>query len=173
MMGAAVSSKIMEYFMCKKFASGAAFILSGLLLAACARHTAAPVENPDDFVAATLGQAAEQAHGELAFVASLRGKGLEPLLPPPDPSLAAPVSVSWTGEATGALREICLQTGYRYRETGSPSAQNLPVVIRGQNRPAYELIEDIAWQIQPQCLVRVDPINRVLTLARTSGATSK
>lgn len=157
----------------KNFVTHAVFIFCGLLLAACARPGVAPVESPDDFVAATLGQAAEQAHGELAFVASLRGKGLQPLLPPPDPSLAGPVSVSWTGEASGALREICLQTGYRYRETGSPSAQNLPVVIRGQNRPAYELIEDIAWQIQPQCLVRVDPINRVVTLARTSGATSK
>ncbi len=124
-------------------------------------------------MAATLGQAAEQAHSELALVARLRGQGLQPLLPPPDPALSVPVSVSWTGEASGALKEICLQIGYRYLETGSPSAQSLPVIVRGQNRPAYELIEDIAWQIQPQCLVRVDPVNRVLKLARTTGAAQK
>ena len=43
-------------------------------------------------------------------------------------------------------------------------------MVRGLNRPAHELLEDIAWQIQPQAIVRVDPVNRVLTLAGTSGA---
>lgn len=46
----------------------------------------------------------------------------------------------------------------------------MTVVVRGLNRPAHELLEDIAWQIQPQGVVRIDPVNRVLTLARTSGA---
>jgi conjugal transfer/type IV secretion protein DotA/TraY len=32
---------------------------------------------------------------------------------------------------------------------------------------AHALLEDIAWQIQPQAVVRVDPIGRVITLART------
>ena len=43
-------------------------------------------------------------------------------------------------------------------------------MVRGLNRPAHELLEDIAWQIQPQAVLRVDPVNRVLTLARTPGA---
>lgn len=81
-----------------------------------------------------------------------------------------PVSIAWTGPADGALKEICLQLGYRYKATGTPSAQNMTVVVRGLNRPAHELLEDIAWQIQPQGVVRIDPVNRVLTLARTSGA---
>ncbi len=68
----------------------------------------------------------------------------------------------------GALKEICLQVGYRYQEVGRPSAQTMTVVVRGQNRPAYELLEDIAWQAQPLAFVRVDPINRTITLARTS-----
>ena len=51
---------------------------------------------------------------------------------------------------------------------GAPSAQALVVVVHGLNRPAYDLIEDIAWQIQPQAVVRVDPIGRVITLARTA-----
>ena len=72
--------------------------------------------------------------------------------------------------ADRALKEICLQLGYRYKEAGSPSAQALTVVVHGLNRPAHELLEDIAWQIQPQAVVRVDSVNRVLTLARTSGA---
>jgi len=55
---------------------------------------------------------------------------------------------------------------------GTPSAQALSVVIRGLNRPAHELLEDIAWQIQPQAVVRVDAINRVITLAKTSGGRS-
>jgi hypothetical protein len=142
------------------------FLLCCCLAAACAKQTP-PASHPSDFVAVTLGQAAEQAHGELAMLAKLRGQGLVPLLPAPDPSLDKPVSVSWTGPADGALREICLQTGYRYQEVGKPSAQALVVVVHGLSRPAHVLLEDIAWQIQPQAVLRVDPIGRVITLART------
>ena len=144
-------------------------IVSCLTLAACAEKAAPPVPPSVDFVTATLGQAAEQAHGELAMLAQLRGQGMQPLLPPADPSLAQGVSIDWTGEASGALKAICLQLGYRYRETGAPSAQTMPIVVHGLNRPAHELLEDIAWQIQPQAVLRVDPVNRVLTLAKTSG----
>ncbi len=144
-------------------------ILSCLALAACAEKAAPPVSPSVDFVAATLGQAAEQAHSELAMLARLRGQGMQPLLPPADPSLTQPVSIDWTGEASGALKAICLHVGYRYRETGAPSAQTMPIVVHGLNRPAHELLEDIAWQIQPQAVLRVDPVNRVLTLAGTSG----
>jgi len=143
-----------------------------LALGACAKKSSPPQAKPDDFVAVTLGDAAEQAHSELAMLAALRGQGLQPLLPPQDPALSKPVSVSWTGPADGALKEICLQLGYRYQEMGTPSAQALSVVIRGLNRPAHEFLEDIAWQIQPQALVRVDSINRVITLAATSGGRS-
>lgn len=143
-------------------------MLSCLALAACAQKAAPPVPPSVDFVSATLGQAAEQAHGELAMLARLRGQGLQPLLPPADPSLAQPVSINWTGAASGALKAICLHIGYRYRETGAPSAQAMPIVVHGLNRPAHELLEDIAWQIQPQAVLRVDAVNRVLTLARTS-----
>lgn len=148
-------------------------ILFSLALAACAEKTTPPVPHEVDFVSATLGQAAEQAHGELAMLARLRGQGLQPLLPPADPSLTMSVSLAWTGEASGALKEICLQLGYRYKEAGTPSAQALTIVVRGLNRPAHELLEDIAWQIQPQAVVRVDSVNRVLTLARTSGAEAR
>ena len=141
-----------------------------LFFAACAKKASPPVvSSPSDFVAVTLGDAAEQAHGELAMLAKLRGQGLQPLLPSPDPSLDKPVSVAWTGPAAGALKEICLQLGYPYQEMGSPSAQSLLVVVRGLNRPAHILLEDIAWQVQPQAVVRVDPISRVITLARTKG----
>ena len=121
-------------------------------------------------MAVTLGDAAQTAHGELAMLAKLRGQGLQPLLPPADPSLSLPVSISWTGPAEGALKEICLQLGYRFQETGKPSAQTLTVVVRGLNRPAHLLLEDIAWQEQPQAILRVDPIGRVVTLARTVKA---
>lgn len=144
-----------------------------LFFTACAKKASVPaVSSPADFVAVTLGDAAEQAHGELAMLAKLRGQGLQPLLPPPDPSLNKPVSVAWTGPAAGALKEICLQLGYRYEEMGSPSAQSLTVIVRGLNRPAHVLLEDIAWQLQPQATLRVDPISRVITLARTVKAGS-
>src|SRR5699024_10900805 len=71
-------------------------ILPCLALAACAEKTVPPVPHEVDFVSATLGQAAEQAHGELAMLARLRGQGLHPLLPPADPSLNLPVSLAWT-----------------------------------------------------------------------------
>lgn len=150
----------------------AIFLLCCLTLGACAQKTEIPLLQADDFVAVTLGNAAEDAHSELAMLARLRGQGLQPLLPPQDPALDKAVSVSWTGPADGALKEICLQLGYRYREMGSPSAQSLNVVLHGLNRPAHELLEDIAWQIQPQAVVRVDAINRVITLAKTSGGRS-
>ena len=150
----------------------AIFLLCCLTLGACAQKTEIPLPQADDFVAVTLGNAAEDAHSELAMLARLRGQGLQPLLPPQDPDLDRAVSVSWTGPADGALKEICLQLGYRYREMGSPSAQSLNVVLHGLNRPAHELLEDIAWQIQPQAVVRVDAINRVITLAKTSGGRS-
>jgi hypothetical protein len=139
-------------------------------LPACAKKADGPASNPDDFVLATLGEAAEQAHSELALLARLRGQGMKPLLPAPDPALDKLVSISWTGPATGALKDICLQLGYRYHETGTPSTQALIVVVRGLNRPAHNLLEDIAWQIQPQASVLVDPVNRIITLAR-SGKT--
>jgi hypothetical protein len=139
-----------------------------LCLAACAKKAGTPAENPVDFVAAMLGAAAEQAHSELAMLAKLRGQGLQPLLPSPDPTLDRRISISWTGPANGALKEICLQTGYRYQEMGGPSAQSKNVVVNGLNRPAYALIEDIAWQIQPQAVVRVDPVSRVITLANSA-----
>ena len=41
------------------------------------------------------------------------------------------------------------------------------MVVRGLNRPAHVLLEDIAWQVQPQAILQVDPIGRVITLART------
>ena len=145
-----------------------AFILCCLALAGCAGKK--PVQDstsPADFVAVTLGDAAQTAHGELAMLAKLRGQGLQPLLPPADPALNQPVSISWTGPAEGALKEVCLQLGYRFQETGKPSAQVLTVVVRGLNRPAHVLLEDIAWQVQPQAILQVDPIGRVITLART------
>ena len=136
-----------------------AMCLCCLWLCACAgRENASSVPPPADIVSTTLGQAAEQAHEDLAMVARLRGQGMQPLLPPPDPALQRPVSVAWTGPMEGALKEICLQVGYRYQEVGRPSAQTMTVVVRGQNRPAYELLEDIAWQAQPLAFPAVPPL---------------
>ncbi len=145
-------------------------LLCCLAVTACAKKAPIPSSSPADFVAVTLGGAAETAHSELAMLAKLRGQGMQPLLPPPDPSLQELVSIAWTGPAVDALKEICLQLGYRYRELGRPSAQSLVVVVRGTNSPAYTLLEDIAWQIQPQAVLRVDPIGRVITLARSTKA---
>lgn len=145
-----------------------AVLLCAVLLTACASRQKETVTAPADFVAVSLGGAAEKAHGELATLAKLRGQGIQPILPPPDPSLAVPVSISWTGPAMGALKEICLKVGYRYQEIGTPSAQELIVVVQGADRSAYSLIEDVAWQVQPQAVVRVDPFNRIITLARSN-----
>lgn len=142
-----------------------------VLTGGCA-HKAQQQSAPADFVAITLGQAAEEAHSDLAMLARLRGQGLQPLLPPPDASLAEKTSISWTGPAEGALKQICLKIGYKYRETGTPSVQELSVIVHGLDKTAQELLEDIAWQIQPQAVLRVDPLNRQITLARTQEALS-
>lgn len=145
-------------------------LLTGLLglSGGCVTRTVSPAEAPPDFVALTLGQAAEQAHSELAMLAKLRGQGLEPLLPPPDPALSQNITIAWTGPASGALQQICLSVGYRYREIGKPGVQPLTVVVQGTNRPAYTLIEDIAWQVQPNARVQIDPITRTISLAGTT-----
>ena len=140
-----------------------------LSLAACAEKTSYSMPDSADFVAVTLGQAAEQAHGDLTMLARLRGQGLQPLLPPPDPALAHPITISWTGPVDGALKEICLQLGYRYKEKGTPSAHPVTVVVNGLERSAYDILEDLAWQTQPRAEIRVDPIGRTITLARTSA----
>ena len=93
-------------------------ILPCLALAACAEKAAPPVPHEVDFVSATLGQAAEQAHGELAMLARLRGQGLQPLLPPADPSLNLPVSLAWTGEASGALKESACNSATAIKRRG-------------------------------------------------------
>lgn len=147
-------------------------LLIALVLTGGCAHKAKQQSGPADFVAITLGQAAEEAHSDLAMLARLRGQGLQPLLPPPDASLAEKTSISWTGPAEGALKQICLNIGYKYRETGTPSAQELSVVVHGLDKTAQELLEDIAWQIQPQAVLRVDPLNRQITLARTQEAIS-
>ncbi|MBQ9407131.1 MAG: DotD/TraH family lipoprotein [Desulfovibrio sp.] len=145
-------------------------LLAAAVLTGCTARQAAHnhATSPADFVAVTLGAAAEQAHSDLAILAKLRGQGVQPILPPPDPTLERPLSVSWTGPADGILKEICLMVGYRYQEMGKPSAQLLPVVVNGLNKPAYTLLEDVAWQVQPQAVVRVDAVNRIVTLARSA-----
>ena len=143
-------------------------LLCAAVLAACAPRPKEPVTAPADFVAVSLGNAAEKAHGELALLAKVRGQGIQPLLPAPDPALDAPVAIAWTGPASGALKEICLKVGYRYQEMGTPSAQELIVVLQASDRSAHSLIEDVAWQVQPQAVVRVDPFNRIITLARSN-----
>ena len=150
------------------------FMLMAICIAVVggAHKTSKQSQEPVDFVALTLGQAAEEAHSDLALLARLRGQGLQPLLPPADPALAERISISWTGPADEAVKQVCLKTGYRYREMGTPSAQELSVVVHGLDRPVHELLEDVAWQIQPQAVLRVDPMNRTVTLARTQGANS-
>ena len=118
-----------------------------LFLAACAGREQSSAPPPADFVSTTLGHAAEQAHGELAMIARLRGQGLQPLLLPSDPSLNLPVSITWTGPVEGALKEICLQLGFRYREAGTPSAQVMTVVVHGLNRPAHG-----RYSLRPPCV---------------------
>lgn len=142
------------------------------VIAGCSHKTKNNPLEPVDFVAMTLGQAAEEAHSDLAMLANLRGQGLQPLLPPPDARLAERMSISWIGPVNGALKQICLNVGYRYVEMGTPSAQEISVVVHGLNKTAQELLEDIAWQIQPQAILRLDPLNRSLTYARTQGANS-
>lgn len=155
-----------------KFKSVVLLAICSFFAVSCTSKQRVQETAPSDFVTVTLGGAAEKAHNELAMLAKLRGQGIEPLLAPPEPALARPVSISWTGPAEGALKEICLKVGYQFRLIGNPSAQALVVVVQGSDRSAYTVLSDIAWQVQPQAVVQVDPIGRIITLARTVGARS-
>ncbi len=74
-----------------------------LAATACAKKTENPATSPADFVAVTLGDAAETAHSELAMLAKLRGQGLKPLLPPHHPRSAEPGTTAWRGRADVAV----------------------------------------------------------------------
>ena len=78
-------------------------MLSCLALAACAPKAAPPVPPSVDFVSATLGQAAEQAHGELAMLARLRGQAK----PPAQSRPSACKSATATGKPALPRRKPC------------------------------------------------------------------
>ena len=86
-----------------------AFILCCLALAGCAGKK--PVQDstsPADFVAVTLGDAAQTAHGELAMLAKLRGQGLQPLLPASlkqEPNCSIP---AWVDSIPGIMGKFTL-----------------------------------------------------------------
>lgn len=145
------------------------FICFLMLIGCRAKEVPMAEQQPVDVVAVTLSEVAEMAHAELAMLAKLRGQGLEPLLPSPDPALNKIIAVSWTGPAEGILKEICLKLGYRYKEIGTPSGQPLIVVVHGLLCSAYSLLIDIAWQIQPRAIIQVNSIQKVIILSRTAG----
>ena len=91
-----------------------------LAVTACAKKTEAPATSPADFVAVTLGDAAETAHSELAMLAKLRGQGLQPLLPPSDPSLSQPVSIAWTGLRAALSRKSACNSATAIKKWALP-----------------------------------------------------
>ncbi len=139
-------------------------VLLLIFLTGCGAKKEMQVVGPN-WVEIQLGQAAEHAHADLAMLAKLKGQGMQPLLPTPSPDLEQLVTIAWTGPVKGALETICLKIGYKYREIGNIPAQSATIIIKGTNRKAYDLLEDIAWQTHPRAALRVDAINRVLTLA--------
>ncbi len=149
------------------------FLLVPLVLAGCAgnkqKKELAQQSELSQHVQSVLGQAAEESHANLAMLARLRGKGITPVLPPPDPALGSKLTVSWTGPADEILKEICLQVGYKYREVGRKRAQTTPVVVKAFDVPAYDIIEDVAWQVQPHLAVRVNTVDKSISLSGTGG----
>ncbi len=143
--------------------------MTAFMLTACSSKKAVVEHREPDFVEIQLGQAAEHAHADLAMLAKLKGEGMQPLLPAPSPDLEQLVTIAWTGPVKNALETICLKIGYKYKEIGNIPAQPVTIVIRGTDRKAYDLLEDIAWQTHPRAALRVDPINQVLTLAYAGG----
>ncbi len=122
----------------------------------------------NEFVEQQLGKAIEQAHSELATLSELRGKGVNVLIPPPDPKLGQKLDSQWTGSATDIIKSICLNVGYGFRQIGT-TAQEIPVVVHAKSTSAYEILEDIALQIQPKAYLKVDTISQIITLAYPSN----
>lgn len=135
----------------------------------CSKKDITITGTTQDFVAKELGQAVENAHSELATLSALRGQGVQVLIPPPDPKLSKKIDVHWTGSAREILENICLSVGYKFQIIGY-STQELPVVVYGKNTEAYELLEDIALQIEPMAVLKVDTISEIITLAYPSKA---
>ncbi len=144
--------------------------IMALMLGACSKNTELSLQpSSQDFVAIELGKAVEEAHGHLATISELRGKGVEVLIPAPDKKLNQEITANWTDTPRNIIKDICLTVGYKYQELGY-TAQEIPIVINSYKKPAYEVLEDIALQIQPKAMVKVDTIGEIITLAYPSTA---
>lgn len=152
-----------------KFVPTALMLLLACSLLACAKKQPQG-ETVTDIVARTLVNAAEDNHRLLASIATLQGQPAIPRALPPDPILAEPVTISWTGPANNALKAICLKVGYRFVETGKSKAQQPMIIAQAFNRPAFEVLEDITWQIKPEFALRISPEKKVIALMSTAEA---
>jgi hypothetical protein len=116
-------------------------------------------------VAQTLHRASEDTQKALSMLARTRGSAEKAVLPSPDAALMREVSISWTGPADTALRELALKAGYSFVENGKRRAEAPPVTVNASSKSIYSLFEDIAWQVQPLCVLQINTQARTISLS--------
>ena len=105
-----------------------------LFLAACVGREQSSAPPPADFVSTTLGHAAEQAHGELAMIARLRGQGLQPLLQHSDRWLILIAYLTGLSIGVHLLNLLCLPAivlVYYYKKTPNATAKGSLLALLG------------------------------------------
>jgi len=126
-----------------------------LLLSGCASFgSSAKDKQSEDPALKALAQAADSVSSDLNQYRQLEHarssrEGTEPEAydTPEQGPLAEPVTLNWQGPVYEITQTVAQLIGYDFRSTGKPPTQPLMVQVNVTNKPAYQVLEDIGWQV--------------------------
>jgi hypothetical protein len=147
-------------------------LCASLLTAACKRAPGeeSSLDAASSVVESMLTRAVADSRADLGTLARVRGGGESPpKLPPADAALSREFTMTWTGPADTAVKEVCRLVDYRFEENGRKRVQYPSVVVTVTNRAAYYVLEDLSWQVRPHYVLSVDTARRVVTLSGAGG----
>jgi defect-in-organelle-trafficking protein DotD len=143
-------------------------IATALYLIGCAAQTTVQVPENDPAISA-LQATAEQIEQEMRQLVLLQSDtkqqgGLRAVLPKDGP-LGKPTTMQWSGPIGPAVQQIAKSVRYEYCVTGAAPAAPITVSLDVTQKPAYTVLDTIAWQAAGKAQLLVDPVKQKLTLA--------
>jgi defect in organelle trafficking protein DotD len=155
-------------------------LLAGLLVG-CAHHEPPPqsimVSDPIGDRLATAANEAAQALQKLSRVEQQRTPATPAAVDVtklPD-ELKIAISLNWNGPVEEALKRLAREIGFGFcaapanevrclTSVGRRPSSPIIVVLDGTSQPTYQLLQDIALQLQSRAKLEVDVINRRMEL---------